>query len=609
MPYAFLDDAPLEERRARAVSLRRALPDDSRDLARLDPAAISRESENAWPRVRDVDELHDALLILGLMPEDAASKSGTDESRLNLWLQELTAAGRAYRLELSQGSFAWAAAERLPWLRLVFPETLIEPDPPDNPPPAEATREDAVLSLVRGWVECIGPFTTDGISQTLSLPLSDVAYAVAQLENDGTVLRGSFTPGADQEEFCDRRILARIHRSTIDSLRSQVEPVPPATFVRFLLQWQHVDLPSRLSGEGGLLAVIEELQGFEIAAAAVEEEILTSRLADFSPLALDRLCLGGEVVWGRVSSRQNGTSQNGTGSHPPRAAFSKSTPITLALRDALDWLLNADDPGTEGLSGAAKETLNFMGQRGASFLSDIVSATKRLPTDVEEALWTLAASGRVTSDGLEALRQRIRGTNRPRRNSKPGAGRGNLHRRRGFSRWSVLEPVDPVEDRTEAVARQLLLRYGLLFPELLARDALAVRWRDLVRVLRRLEARGEIRGGRFVAGFVGEQFALPEAVDLLRRLKGQEPDGRFVVVSACDPLNLAGILTPGNRVTAVLGNRLVYRDGVPIAAMEGGSFVPLSNTEGTVLEQAWTLLGVPIVHAAYQLEQTKLATA
>ncbi len=612
MPYAFLDDAPLEERRARAVSLRRALPDDSRDLARLDPTAIAQESENAWPRVRDVDELHDALLILGLLPGDAASKSATDESQFEAWLQELTTAGRAYRLELTDGVFGWAPAERLPWLRLVYPQSVIEPGPPDMSLPAETTREDAVLSLVRGWVECIGPFTAGGISRTLSLPASDVAYAVAQLENDGAVLRGSFTPGADQEEFCDRRILARIHRSTIDSLRSQVEPVPPATFVRFLLQWQHVDLPSRLSGEGGLLAVIEELQGFEIAAAAVEEEILTSRLTDFSPLALDRLCLCGEVVWGRVSSKQNGSNQNGAnhngaGSHPARAAFSKSTPITLALREALDWLLSAEEPGTEGLSGAAKETLNFMSQRGASFLSDIVSATKRLPTDVEEALWTLAASGRVTSDGLEALRQRIWGTKRPRRNSKPG--RGNLHRRRGFSRWSVLEPVDPVEDRTEAVARQLLLRYGLLFPELLARDALAVRWRDLVRVLRRLEARGEIRGGRFVAGFVGEQFALPEAVDLLRRLKGQEPDGRFVVVSACDPLNLAGILTPGNRVTAVLGNRLVYRNGIPIAAMEGGSFVPLANTEGPVLEQARTLLGVPIAHAAYQLEQADLATA
>ena len=213
--------------------------------------------------MRDVDELHDALLILGLLPGDAASKSATDESQFEAWLQELTTAGRAYRLELTDGVFGWAPAERLPWLRLVYPQSVIEPGPPDMSLPAETTREDAVLSLVRGWVECIGPFTAGGISRTLSLPASDVAYAVAQLENDGAVLRGSFTPGADQEEFCDRRILARIHRSTIDSLRSQVEPVPPATFVRFLLQWQHVDLPSRLSGEGGLLAVIEELQGLK----------------------------------------------------------------------------------------------------------------------------------------------------------------------------------------------------------------------------------------------------------------------------------------------------------------------------------------------------------
>ena len=609
MPYAFLDDAPLEERRARAVSLRRALPDDSRDLAQLDANAIAQESENAWPRVRDADELHDALLILGLIPDTAVSRYGQDRPELDGWLRELIAAGRAYRVELADGEFGWAAAERLPWIQLVYPQKTIEPSPPDNLLPADAAREEAVLPLVRGWVECIGPFSAEEISATLSLPVSDVAYALGQLENEGAILRGSFTPGADQEEFCDRRILARIHRSTIDSLRSQVEPVPPATLVRFLLQWQHVDTPSRLSGEGGLLAVIEELQGFEIAAAAVEEEVLTSRLTDFSTVALDRLCLGGEVVWGRVSGRQNGGTSNGSSAQSTRPAFSKSTPITLALREALDWLLSAEEPGSDGLPGAAKESLEFMSHRGASFLSDIVSATKRLPTDVEEGLWTLAASGRVTSDGLEALRQRIRGTKRPRRNANSRPGRGNLHRRRGFSRWSVLEPVDPVEDRTEAIARQLLLRYGILFPELLARDALAVRWRDLVRVLRRLEARGEIRGGRFVAGFVGEQFALPEAVDFLRRLKGQEPDGRFVVVSACDPLNLAGILTPGNRVSAVLGNRLVFRNGIPIAAMEGGSFVALSNAEGPVLEQARQLLGVPIAHAVYQLEQEKLATA
>ena len=351
---------------------------------------------------------------------------------------------------------------------------------------------------------------------------------------------------------------------------------------------------------------------------------------------LDRLCLGGEVVWGRVSRQHGGGPLAGQSG---RAPFSRSTPITLALRESLDWLLTAEGADTEGLTGAPKETLDYLSRRGASFLSDIVNATNRMPSDVEEALWTLAASGLATADGLESMRQRLRGTKRPRHNGKSGRarpGRGNLHRRRGYSRWSLLEPVEPVDDRTEAVARQLLLRYGILFPELLARDALAVRWRDLVRVLRRLEARGEVRGGRFVSGFVGEQFALPEAMDSLRKLNnradgqamspqvmspaeraryGARPDkGEMVVVSACDPLNLAGILTPGDRVPAVLGNRLVYRDGVPLAAIEGGAFVTLGNTLGNVapaiLERARTLLEAPMAYAAYQVShQQEEATA
>ena len=253
-----------------------------------------------------------------------------------------------------------------------------------------------------------------------------------------------------------------------------------------------------------------------------------------------------------------------------------------------------------------------MQARGASFLSDIVSSTKRLPSDVEEALWTLAASGKVTADGLEGLRQRLRGTKRPRR-AKPTA-RGNSHQRRGFSRWWLLDCPDPVEDRTEAVARQLLLRYGILFPELLARESLSVRWRDLARVLRRLEARGEIRGGRFVSSFVGEQFALPEAADSLRRWRGREPDGRLAIVSACDPMNLAGILTPGPRLSATPGNRLAYRNGVPIAAMDGGQFEVFAadfrgSSSDEILSQARNLLSVPVTHANLRLAQEALATA
>ena len=297
--------------------------------------------------------------------------------------------------------------------------------------------------------------------------------------------------------------------------------------------------------------MIEKLQGFEAAASTFEEEILGSRIAEYGGGLLDRLGSTGEVVWGRFSARQNTGNGTATGQYNGRAAFSRFTPLSLALRESLDWLLPGEAPQVSDEAGAQQEALEYLSRRGASFISDIVTATKRMPSDVEEALWTLAAAGMATTDGLEALRQRLRRTGKPRRVQK--AVKGNLHRRRGISRWWLLEPEDPPEDRTEAMARQLLHRYGVLFPELLARESLPIRWRDAARVLRRLEARGEIRGGRFVSGFVGEQFALAEAADSLRRWRNRDPDDRLIIVSACDPLNLAGILTPGPRVPSVPG--------------------------------------------------------
>ena len=645
MPYAFLDDAPLEERRARAVPLRRALPEDSRDLTRLDPEAIRQESENAWPRIRDVDELHDALLTLGVLPEGQNGLFWPEMTGVSIfpWLEQLTDAGRAYRVAADGGLSAWVAAERLELVCRAYAGLTAKPEPRSSlalfaSGRFDGSREDAILALVRGWVDCIGPFTVAELASTLVLPQDDVLYALGYLETEGVVLRGNYREGVEGEEFCDRRILARIHRSTIDSLRSQVEPVSPATFIRFLLEWQHVAPEARLHGEGGLLSVIEKLQGFETAAGVVEEEILGARVTEYSGTMLDRLCLSGEVVWGRFSAQGNGN--NGSPSKSGgngRAAFSRFTPVTLALRESLDWLLPDDDAAADELTGAAKEALEYMRERGASFQSDIVAATKRLPSDVEEALWTLAAAGLATADGLEALRHRLRGTKRPRR---PSSNRTRTERSGGSrfisdrgradgvsrfrntpasgrtvgSRWWLLEAPDPVEDRTEAVAWQLLYRYGILFPELLARDSLSLRWRDLARILRRLEARGEIRGGRFVSGFVGEQFALPEAADALRRWRNREPDDRLVIVSACDPLNLAGVLTPGPRVASVPGNRLAYRNGVPIAAMDGGEFKALLSsprdraTDG-VLEQARILLSVPISHANFRLEREAMATA
>ena len=628
MPYAFLDDAPLEERRARAVSLRRALPENSRDLSSLDPAAVVQESANAWPRMQNADELHDALLILGVLSESTALASASQEGMgaITLWFESLMADGRVYRME-SDGVCYWVAAERLSLLRPVYPEASFSPVPPAHLLEAsgeqENAREENIYWIMCGWVECSGPLTATELVRALGLPLYDVVYGLARLENEGVVLRGSFRTEVEEEEFCDRRILARIHRATIDTLRREVEPVSPAAFMRFLLRWQHVDPAVRLQGEGGLLAAIEQLQGFESASGAIEDEVLLSRVSDYDPVMLDRLCLGGEVLWGRVSLKptqkttQKTTSKttqklNEEMTQLSRSSFTKSTPITMVLRDSLDWILGPTDPDSGQLTGAAKEVVEVLQNRGASFLSDIVTATQRLPSDVEEALWTLAASGRVTVDGVEALRQRLGGTvRRPRRNNGRGGrdnSRTSLNRRRGYSRWSLLEPFDPVDDRSEPLARQLLDRYGVIFPELLARDGLTYRWRDLVRVLRSLEARGEIRGGRFVSGYIGEQFALPEAVDQLRKTKNSEPDGVFISVSACDPLNLAGITSPGRRVPALVRNRLVLRNGVPIASMENGVVVELTNVSPEIMEQAKIALSVPISHSGYQMDRPDLVT-
>ena len=333
MPYAFLDDAPLEERRARAVSLRRALPEDSRDLSRLDPEAIHRESENAWPRMRDIDELHDALLTLGVMPQKILG-SHHDKLPADLahsWLDTLERSGRAYRVSADSGLEAWAAAERLQLVERAYEKVEIKPEPGSSLPSHETfqfngSREDAILALVRGWVDSIGPFTAGELADTLRLPADDVIYALAQMENEGAVLRGSFRQGIDGEEFCDRRILARIHRSTIESLRSQVEPVPPATFIRFLLSWQHLTPEDRLHGEGGLLSVIEQLQGFEAAAGVFEEEILGTRVHEYSGILLERLCMSGEVVWGRFSARNTSQIASIFGASPGgRAAFTRFT--------------------------------------------------------------------------------------------------------------------------------------------------------------------------------------------------------------------------------------------------------------------------------------------
>jgi ATP-dependent Lhr-like helicase len=571
MPYAFLDDAPLEERRSRAVALRRALPEESRDLGALDPEAIRAAAGDAWPIIRDADELHDALLTLVVLPETqirrGADRGSSKDHRR--WFEALVADGRALCLHHTNGQLFWVAAENAVVASAVYADARVEPTPARGelvePPPQPNTppdQEEATLTVVRGWVESSGPFTATEMEELLGLPHLRVEAALARLEGEGLILRGRFRPDAEGEELCDRRILARINRATVNRLRQEVQPVSAATFIRFLFGWQHVSPSTRLKGDGGLLEAIEQLQGFEAAAGAWEAELLPARVSEYDPAMLDRLCFAGELVWGRFAGRQT----NGDAS-PLRNPLSRAGPLSLGLREDLPWLLERPDGDGPLLVGAAREVMNFLSQSGASFLPDIVAGTGRLPSEVEDGLWQLVAAGLVTADGFAALRALISGASRRRQHTT--RFRPRPRQRLHSSRWSLLQTAAPAKDTAEQRAFQLLRRYGVVFPELLARDSLAPSWRSLLQVYRRAEARGEIRGGRFVAGFVGEQYALPEAVEAMRATAKAAPTGEVVEVSACDPLNLAGVLTPGPRAPAVLGGYVTFKDGVPIARRQG----------------------------------------
>ena len=579
MPYAFLDDAPLEERRARAVSLRRALPEDSRELGALDSDAIAEQSANAWPPVRDADELHDALLSLGLLSEADILRHEANPDALNTyreWYAELAEAGRVLTLRAGGMSF-WLAAERAGLAAALYPDGELFAGPITSPtkpalPKGEALDPDEPLvDLVRGRAESAGPFTVAEMAETLALRESSIAIATARLEAEGLLLRGFYrmpegrlseagaSPEQSVEEFCDRRILARIHRSTINRLRREIEPVPAASFIRFLLEWQQATPGSRAAGESGLAGVIERLQGFEAAAAEWERSILPARVSGYSSNMLDTLCFSGEAVWGRFARRAPAAT--------PPAGLSRNGPISLALREDVSWLLDppaeADGPKPV-LSGAAVDVLEYLTEHGASFLPDIVGGTRRLPSEVGDGMWQLVAAGMVTADGFSALRGLVTGA------AKRAARRSRFNRgprmRTASSRWEVLRPEAPAsaDDVIDARAAQLLRRYGVMTRELLAREPMAPPWRLLLRAYRRAEARGEVRGGRFLAGFVGEQFALPAAVDAVRAVHRRAPAGDVVRLSACDPLNLVGILTPGARIPAVTGNEVIYRDGVPL---------------------------------------------
>jgi ATP-dependent Lhr-like helicase len=576
-PWAYLDDAPLEERRARAVAMRRALPAaEATGVGALDPAAIAEVAEQVWPVVRDPDELHDALLDLGVLP----AAEGAPVAQL---LEPLVAGGRATRMRAGSGEW-WVAAERVGLARALAPTATATPtstatlDPDLSPLPSERVPADddaAALAVVRGWAPRVGPFTSAALAARIGLAAERVSAALVRLEGEGLVLRGRFLADAPwsayEPHWCERSVLARIHRLTLARLRREIEPASAADFLRFLARWQHVAPGTRLHGARGVLEVAGQLQGFHAAAGAWEREILSARVAGYERGLLDELCLAGEVAWGRLAVTAAPEEAPRRRNAPTRNAA-----ITLALRADLPWLLAGAAGSPPPLGPSALALVEVLARRGASFLPELSAATGRLPGELEQALWELVSAGHVTCDGFSGLRALI----------EP-APRGRLVRRSPSAggRWSLLrdppaaereEPASPrpdVDDATlERLANQYLRRYGVVFRDLLARESAPPPWRDLLRVYRALEARGAIRGGRFVAGFTGEQFAAPEAVDALRAVRRAPREGaERIELSAADPLNLVGILTPGARVPAVLGNRVAYVDGVPVGEIAAGA--------------------------------------
>ncbi|HWP85958.1 MAG TPA: ATP-dependent DNA helicase, partial [Terriglobia bacterium] len=596
-PYAFLDDAPLEERRTRAVQTRRALDYPSADeLGTLDPHAIELIRQQAAPQAENAEELHDALLLCGFLAPH-------EHPPWRPLFAELAAARRAAAVRVGPGPPLWIAAERKPQFDAVYPGAAYEPDiaAPAREMARAWRREEALVEIVRGRLEISGPITERALAASMRLEPAAVAAALLALEKEGGVLRGRFSGGAERQ-WCDRRLLARIHRAMLDRLRKEIEPVSAAEFLRFLFAWQHVDADHRVEGPLGLSALVGMLQGFEIPAAAWEESVLPARMARYDPAWMDQLCLSGELAWLRLYPPAETEGRIG-GAH-------RSSPVTLLYREQMNrWLRAASGAwrgrNGRGLGSAAQAVLEYLESRGACFFQELTSGTGLLRTEVENGLRELIAAGWVTGDGFAGLRAlaiapaKSLGTSAAQhKDGRPGilpvvpptAGRWSALRRQMAATAPPASEEEFPEDLVAMQARQLLRRYGVVFPKLLERESGLPPWRALLHCYRRLEARGEIRGGRFVAGFSGEQYALPEAVQQLRALRRQQAPGRLAVLSAADPLNLAGVITPGRKIAAIASNRVLFRDGLPVAGREGGDVVELHPAAKEIALQIKTLL-------------------
>lgn len=570
-PYAFLDGAGAEDRRTRAITTRRTLdPEAFRDLMSLDPLAVEIVREQAWPLARSRDELHDVLMSLVILTELEG------EAWIPLF-RELVRAGRATVVRREGHDDVWIAAERWPIVRALYPTATCQPT---VSLPAALEREveasAAWVELMRGRIPAMGPVRVSRLSQLFDIPVSSLTAALEVLEGEGLVLRGNFTASdttveeqvvetnAADTQWCERRLLARIHKLTLDGLRKRVQPVSPTEYWNFLAHYQHAHPQSRVETPVGVQQLVAQLQGYELPAGAWESRILALRVKGYEPQWLDQLFLMGEVVWGRLQPPRRDQSEG-----PSMATLSKTMPLSLARREDLPWLLPPGRESAEPLArGNALAVLEALSQRGALFFSELKSRSGLLQVHLEEALRELAALGLVTSDAFAAVRSIV--------DTKKAAGRRKpLGVYRGLSapigRWSRFPGEVASPERQEYLAawcRQLLVRYGIVFRDLLARESAAPSWWELVPIFRRLEMQGQVRGGRFVTGVGGEQYASDAAIEQLRTLRDAGPSGEWIVVSAADPLNLIGVLTDAAKLPATHKNAFLLRDGEVVATKE-----------------------------------------
>ncbi len=553
----------------------------------------------AWPNVENADELHDALMLLGVLPEVPDWQP---------WFDALVQDRRAARLVTATSTF-WVAVEQLPMLGPLYPQATVVP--PSQAPAQYTARQwspdEACTELVRGRLQATGPVTAAGLATALSLSEASIDAALLQLESEGFVLRGQFSQqDIDVTEWCERRLLARINRYTIKTLRAEIEPVASADFMRFLLDWQGITTQPRPEGVASLAAIIEQLEGFEVPAVAWESDVLTARMGAYDPAWLDSLCLSGRTLWARLDAPRNVTAG------PVRA-----TPIALLRRQhSMMWRALSPQGEVAKLSSSAQALADYLQSHGASFFNEMLSGTQLLHAQAESGLGELVAAGLASADSYGGLRALLLPLERRRKLAARGR-RLAIHGLEEAGRWSLIRSLQPSPSPTdtqspqtehlESIAWLLLRRYGVVFRKLLLREPQWLPpWHLLLRVYRRLEAQGQIRGGRFVAASSGEQYALPDAVTALRSVRRRAGEGVLVSLSAADPLNLLGIVTPGARLAALAGNRFLLRDGVPIAVHVAGQTQYL---EAVAAGEEWQLRNALLRHAYKQTTLDRLHSA